>query len=62
MDARMVSVKRVCNLGNFENIAIEMQAVPGFDEDPAEVAVQLGNKIDTFAEEHYGVSRKQIKK
>lgn len=63
MDARMVSVKKVCNLGNYENVAVEMQAIPDIGEDPSEVAAKLGGKIDTFVQDHYGVMpRQQIKK
>lgn len=58
MDVRLVSIKRGYNLGNYENASIEMQAIPDVNEDAGLVMKELGEKIDNFAQEKYGISPK----
>lgn len=48
MDPRMISVRRVFNLGNYENISVEIQAMVDPGEAPKEVLTKLSNEAEEW--------------
>ena len=53
MDPRMISVRRVFNLGNYENVSVEIQAMVDPGEDPKEVLSKLTVKAEEWHKEQF---------
>lgn len=49
----MISVRRVFNLGNYENVAVEIQAAVDPGEEPKEVLSKLATKAEEWHKEQF---------
>ncbi len=58
MDTRMVSVKRIFNLGSYENVSVEIQAAVEPGESTKDVLDKLAAESENWHRERYSATKK----